>query len=101
MPGDQQQLESAWQALSERERRGEEAQRQRASELEARRARVSALWEALAERSDAVTAREGALADREHATQDARAEVERRALAVAVAEPRAEAGHPQSLDPHS
>ena len=39
MPEDQRQLEAAWQALTERERRGEEAMRQRAAELEERSAR--------------------------------------------------------------
>src|SRR2546421_11054377 len=64
---DQRELESAWQALAERERRGDEATRQRAAELEERSARVAALWEELGERSTELAAQETNLAERGHA----------------------------------
>src|SRR5919197_1074562 len=92
MAADQRELEAAWQALAERERRGEEATRQRAAELEERSARVSALWEELGERSEDVTAHESALAEREQALAAGREEVERRERAVREAEAKVEAG---------
>src|SRR5438552_18777576 len=70
MPADQGELEAAWQALAERERRGEEATRQRADELEDRSARVAAPWEELGERSNELAAQEADLAEREHSLAD-------------------------------
>src|SRR2546423_5497059 len=89
---DQRELESAWQALAERERRGDEATRQRAAELEERSARVAALWEELGERSTELAAQETNLAEREHALAAAGEGLRLREGLVQDAEARVEAG---------
>src|SRR2546421_6213277 len=89
---DTRELEAAWQALSERERRSEEALRQRAAELEERSARVSALWEELSERSDDVGARDAAFSERERLLAQRLAEIEARERRAAEAEARVTAG---------
>src|SRR5256886_17493478 len=91
---DQRELESAWQALAERERRGDEATRQRAAELEERSARVAALWEELGERSTELAAQETNLAEREHALAAAGEGLRLREGLVQDAEARVEAGGP-------
>src|SRR5205814_4072921 len=65
VPEAQHELEAAWQALAERERRGEEASRQRAAELQERSARVAALSEELSERSTELAAQDVDLRERE------------------------------------
>src|SRR5437763_4402495 len=92
MPDDQRELEAAWQALAERERRGEEAIRQRASELEERSARVAALWEELGERSTELASQQVDLAEREQALTDAAEDLRLRESLVQDAEARVEAG---------
>src|SRR5436190_22509229 len=99
MPDDQRELESAWQALAERERRGEEATRQRATELEERSARVAALWEELGDRSTELAAQETDLAEREQALAAAAEELRRREGLVQDAEARGEAGRRQPGEP--
>src|SRR2546430_3376360 len=89
---DQRELESAWQALGERGRRGDEATRQRAAELEERSARVAALWEELGERSTELAAQETNLAEREHALAAAGEGLRLREGLVQDAEARVEAG---------
>src|SRR5262249_61379357 len=92
MPDEPRELEAAWQALAERERRGDEATRQRAAELEERSARVSALWEELSERSTELTAQEVDLRNREEALASGREELERKDRLVRDAEAAGEAG---------
>src|SRR5919202_5722299 len=92
MAGDQRELEAAWQALAERERRGEEAIKQRALELEERSARVSALWEELSERSTELAAQDSALGERENALAEERLELERKERLLRDAEAAVEAG---------
>src|SRR5256885_7377645 len=91
---DQRELESAWQALAERERRGDEATRQRAAELEERSARVAALWEELGERSTELAAQETNLAEREHALAAAGEGLRLRGGLVQDAEARVAGGGP-------
>src|SRR5919198_1407553 len=89
MPERQPELEAAWQALAERERRSDEATRQRAAELEERSARVSALWEDLGERSRELAALDADLAEREQGELEPREEdVRRRAAEGDEREPR-------------
>src|SRR5439155_595576 len=95
---DQRELESAWQALAERERRGDEATRQRAAELEERSARVAALWEELGERSTELAAQETNLAEREHALAAAGEGLRLREGLVQDAEARVEAGRRQLVE---
>src|SRR6266566_8365302 len=95
---DQRELESAWQALAERERRGDEATRQRAAELEERSARVAALWEELGERSTGLAAQETNLAEREHALAAAGEGLRRREGLIQDAEARVEAGRRQLVE---
>src|SRR4051794_36787787 len=98
MPEDQRELEAAWQALAERERRGEEAIRQRAGELEERSARVAALWEELGERSTELTSQQADLAEREQAIAEAAEGLRRREGLVQDAEARVEAGRRQLVE---
>src|SRR5262249_8325916 len=99
MPDEQRELEAAWQALAERERRGDEATRQRAAELEERSARVSALWEELSERSTELTAQEVDLRNREEALASGREELERKDRLVRDAEAAVEAGRTGPFGP--
>ena len=98
MNPDQRDLESAWKALAERERRSAEATRQRAQELEERSARVSALWEELGERSADLTTRETALAEREQALAADGDALARRERDVRDAEARVEAARRHLLE---
>src|SRR5438552_13025081 len=98
MPADQGELEAAWQALAERERRGEEATRQRADELEDRSARVAALWEEVGERSTELAAQEANLGEREQALIREAEDLRRREGLVRDAEARVEAGRRQQVD---
>src|SRR2546430_11702838 len=98
MPADQGELEAAWQALAERERRGEEATRQRADELEDRSARAAALWEELGERSNELAAQEADLAEREQALADSAEDFRRREGLVRDAEAGVEAGRRQLVE---
>ena len=91
-------LEAAWQALAERERRGEEATRQRAAELEDRSARVAALWEEVGERSTELAAQEANLGEREQALIREAEDLRRREGLVRDAEARVEAGRRQQVD---
>src|SRR6266700_1100304 len=91
MPADQGELEAAWRALAERERRGEEATRQRAGELQDRSARVAALWEEIGERSTELTAQEADLREREQALDELREELGRKERLLRDAEAGVEA----------
>jgi len=91
VPDQQHELDRAWEALAERERRGEDAIRQRALELEERSARVSALWEELTERSTELASQDTALRDRERALAEERIELERKERLVRDAEAGVEA----------
>src|SRR5512133_4405221 len=95
---DQRELESAWQALAERERRGDEATRQRAAELEERSARVAALWEELGERSTELASQQAELAEREQALAAAGEGLRLREGLVQDAEARVVAGRRQLVE---
>ena len=95
MPETQGELEAAWQALAERERRAEEATRQRAAELQERSARVAALWEELSERSTELAAQDVDLREREQSLAALADELERKERLVRDAEAAVEASRRQ------